>query len=43
LAITQLLVLYHLVTARAAIALGAEHARADRRAVTGDAAPSRTP
>ncbi|HEV3391796.1 MAG TPA: phosphoribulokinase [Solirubrobacteraceae bacterium] len=29
LAITQLLVLYHLVTARAAIALGAEHARAD--------------
>jgi phosphoribulokinase len=43
LAITQLLVLYHLVTARAAIALGAEHARADRRALTGDAAPSRTP
>jgi len=29
LAITQLLVLYHLVTARAAIALGAEHARVD--------------
>ncbi|MBV8219401.1 MAG: hypothetical protein JO325_13120, partial [Solirubrobacterales bacterium] len=35
LAITQLLVLYHLVTARAAIALGAEHARSDL-------APSRT-
>jgi phosphoribulokinase len=43
LAITQLLVLYHLVTARAAIALGAEHARADRQALTGDLAPSRTP
>jgi phosphoribulokinase len=31
LAITQLLVLYQLVTARAAVALGAEDARADRR------------
>src|SRR5919197_1987549 len=42
LAITQLLVLYQLVTARAAIAVGAENARADRpsaRAVT-TAAPA---
>ena len=42
LAITQLLVLYQLVTARAAIAVGAENARADRpsvRAVTA-AAPA---
>ena len=31
LAITQLLVLYQLVTARAAIAVGAPHARADGR------------
>jgi phosphoribulokinase len=31
LAITQLLVLYQLVTARAAVAVGAEDARADRR------------
>ena len=31
LAITQLLVLYQLVTARAAVAVGAEHARTDRR------------
>jgi phosphoribulokinase len=29
LAVTQLLVLYQLVTARAAVALGADHARAD--------------
>ena len=43
LAITQLLVLYQLVTARAAIALGAEHARADRRTLTDDLATSRTP
>jgi phosphoribulokinase len=43
LAITQLLVLYQLVTARAATALGAEHARADRpEAVTDGLAPSRT-
>ncbi len=39
LAITQLLVLYQLVTARAAIAVGASHARADRApAAEGDAA-----
>jgi phosphoribulokinase len=37
LAITQLLVLYQLVTARAAIALGAEHARADRPEVVATA------
>ena len=43
LAITQLLVLYQLVTARAAIALGAEHARADRRPLTDDLATSRRP
>jgi phosphoribulokinase len=43
LAITQLLVLYQLVMARAAIALGAEHARADRRALTDDLATSQTP
>jgi phosphoribulokinase len=43
LAITQLLVLYQLVTARAAIALGAEHARADRRTLTDDHATSQTP
>jgi phosphoribulokinase len=50
LAITQLLVLYQLVTARAATALGAEHARADRpeavtvrpEAVTDGLASSRT-
>ncbi|MBV9007499.1 MAG: phosphoribulokinase [Solirubrobacterales bacterium] len=36
LAITQLLVLYQLVTARAAVALGAEDARADRRRPTSD-------
>jgi phosphoribulokinase len=42
LAITQLLVLYQLVTARAAIALGAEHARADRGALTDELATSRT-
>jgi phosphoribulokinase len=40
LAITQLLVLYQLVTARAAIAVGAENARADRQART-PAAPTR--
>jgi phosphoribulokinase len=40
LAITQLLVLYQLVTARAAIAVGAENARADRQART-PAAPAR--
>ena len=39
LAITQLLVLYQLVTARAATALGAEHARADRPEVVSAAAP----
>lgn len=43
LAITQLLVLYQLVTARAAIALGAEHARADRRALADDLAPAQNP
>jgi phosphoribulokinase len=37
LAITQLLVLYQLVTARAAVAVGAEHARTDRRPRTSDA------
>jgi len=39
LAITQLLVLYQLVTARAAIAVGAIDARADRAAATRTAAP----
>jgi phosphoribulokinase len=37
LAITQLLVLYQLVTARAAVAVGAEHARADRQLSGSDA------
>jgi phosphoribulokinase len=40
LAITQLLVLYQLVTARAAVAVGAEHARADRRPTPTTAAPA---
>jgi phosphoribulokinase len=40
LAITQLLVLYQLVTARAAVAVGAEHARTDRRPTTTTAAPA---
>jgi phosphoribulokinase len=39
LAITQLLVLYQLVTARAAIAVGAEDARADRSAAPARLAP----
>jgi hypothetical protein len=40
LGITQLLVLYQLVTARAAVALGAEHARADRPEAASVAAPA---
>ena len=40
LAITQLLVLYQLVTARAAVAVGAEHARTDRRVATTSAGPA---
>ena len=39
LAITQLLVLYQLVTARAAIAVGAEHARTDRNETAPATAP----
>ena len=40
LAITQLLVLYQLVTARAAVALGAADARVDQRAPAQDSEPS---
>jgi phosphoribulokinase len=43
LAVTQLLVLYQLVTARAAVALGANGARADQLAQSGQAAPSALP
>jgi phosphoribulokinase len=43
LAITQLLVLYQLVTARAAIAVGADDARADRRTSPTDAVTLATP
>jgi hypothetical protein len=43
LAITQLLVLYQLVTARAAVAVGAEHARTDRRNGSGGGGGTTSP